>query len=64
MTETPHHVCDRCQHPTDGEITWLGEPGEEICQLCWELDCDKLWWIAVGEIWWWEMAMELDALEL
>ena len=26
---------------------WTGEDGGELCQDCWEVECDKSWWETV-----------------
>ena len=36
-----------CGEPHDG---WPGENGEELCQMCWESECDKSWWRMVNAL--------------
>ena len=31
----------QCGETSDG---WPGENGAELCQMCWESQCDKSWW--------------------
>ena len=31
----------KCGEPHDG---WPGEDGGQLCQMCWEAECDKSWW--------------------
>lgn len=41
----------KCGKPHDG---WPGENGEDqLCQDCWERECDKSWW---------QMVKALDAI--
>lgn len=31
----------KCGEPHDG---WPGDDGGELCQMCWEAQCDRSWW--------------------
>ena len=37
----------KCGEPHDG---WPGEDGGELCQMCWEAECDVSWWEMVNGI--------------
>ena len=38
-------ICPRCkQKPEPYNYTWPGKDHEEICQECWEQECDDAWW--------------------
>lgn len=35
-------LCSDCKkEPSEG---WLDGEGGELCQMCWEKQCDKEWW--------------------
>ena len=44
----------KCGQPHDG---WTGEDGSQLCQMCWESECDKSWWAMV------KILEELERLE-
>jgi hypothetical protein len=31
----------KCGEPHDG---WPGEGDGQLCQMCWEAECDESWW--------------------
>ena len=37
----------KCGEPHDG---WPGEDGGQLCQMCWEAECDKTWWQVVNAL--------------
>jgi len=39
-TEEQSNLC-KCGNPHDG---WPGNDGGQLCQMCWEDECDKSWW--------------------
>lgn len=42
-------TCSRCGTDLSLEdMTWPGEGGGEVCQNCWEIECDEEWWRALG----------------
>ena len=50
--------CPTCQREIEpGEVTWPGDEldSPEICQDCWEFECDILWWKMFG----WRVSHEL-----
>jgi hypothetical protein len=42
--------CAHCKRDTTDETTWPSLDGGEICQECWEEECDKSWWEMVNAI--------------
>lgn len=51
MTTAINHEEPKCKcgEPHDG---WPSNDGGQLCQMCWEAECDKSWW---------EMVRILDA---
>ena len=43
-------ACHTCKRPTNDETVWLGEAGRDICQDCWEAECDRSWWAMVNAV--------------
>lgn len=43
-------TCETCGVPigTEREMTWPGDGGGEICQMCWESECSRSWWQMVN----------------
>jgi hypothetical protein len=39
---TPPTPLCRCGQPLD--ITWPGKDGSDVCQECWEDQCNESWW--------------------
>ena len=37
----------KCGEPHDN---WPGKDGGELCQICWEAECDESWWAMVNSI--------------
>ncbi len=33
--------CKTCGQPHDN---WPAKDGGDLCQMCWEAECDKSWW--------------------